>query len=95
MRSLTVFALALPAIVFATAAPRAGGQCDTGPVQCCNQVLQTNDPTVTEMVASLGIAASDVIPLVGVTCTPITVIGVGGVTCNAQTVCCKNNKFVG
>ena len=40
MHFFTAFALALPAISFATAVPRDGGNCNTGPVQCCNQVQQ-------------------------------------------------------
>jgi len=36
----TVFTLALPAIVLATAIPRDGGNCNTGPIQCCNRVAK-------------------------------------------------------
>jgi hypothetical protein len=34
--------LALPAIVAATAIPRQAGNCNTGSVQCCNQVQQVS-----------------------------------------------------
>lgn len=30
----------------------------------------------------------------GITCTPITIVGVGSTACNQQTVCCQNNTFV-
>ena len=34
-------------------------------------------------------------PLLGLSCTPITVIGVGsGANCAQQTVCCQNTQFV-
>ncbi|KAI0048150.1 fungal hydrophobin [Auriscalpium vulgare] len=33
--------------------------------------------------------------IVGITCSPITVIGVGGDSCTQQTVCCENNNFSG
>jgi len=31
---------------------------------------------------------------VGIDCTPISVLGVGGNKCEQQTVCCTNNEFV-
>jgi len=36
----TAFTLALPAIALATVIPHDGGNCNTGPVQCCNQVQE-------------------------------------------------------
>jgi len=36
----TVFTLTLPAIALATAIPRDGGDCNTGSIQCCNQVQE-------------------------------------------------------
>ena len=43
----------------------------------------------------LGIVVQDVNVLLGVTCSPITVIGVGtGSSCSAQTVCCQDNSHV-
>jgi hypothetical protein len=32
--------------------------------------------------------------LVGITCSPITAIGLGGNSCTQQAVCCTNNNFV-
>ncbi|THU91485.1 hypothetical protein K435DRAFT_674080, partial [Dendrothele bispora CBS 962.96] len=43
----------------------------------------------------LGIVVQDVNALVGVTCSPISVIGVGGDSCSANPVCCENNSFNG
>ncbi|EEB89522.1 hypothetical protein MPER_12369, partial [Moniliophthora perniciosa FA553] len=31
----------------------------------------------------------------GVTCSPISALGLSGNSCNAQTVCCENNSFHG
>ncbi|THU75280.1 fungal hydrophobin [Dendrothele bispora CBS 962.96] len=70
-------------------------QCNTGPVQCCNSVQSASDPAVAKQLALLGVVAQDVNALVGVTCTPISVIGVGGNSCSAQPVCCENNSFNG
>ncbi|KAJ3502602.1 hypothetical protein NMY22_g18530 [Coprinellus aureogranulatus] len=58
--------------------------------------IQANADPVASLLGLLGVVL-DVAPNVpvGVTCTPISVIGVGGNSCNAQTVCCENNSFNG
>ena len=54
-----------------------GSSCSTGPVQCCNTVGYSSNPVVSLILGLLGVVVpADV--LVGVTCSPITVIGVGG-----------------
>ncbi|KAK7036697.1 hypothetical protein VNI00_011362 [Paramarasmius palmivorus] len=73
----------------------AAGECNTGPVQCCNDVKAASDPSLAEVFGVLGIVAQGVTGQVGVTCNPISVLGLGGNSCNAQTVCCENNNFNG
>ncbi|KAF4577445.1 hypothetical protein EYR36_005434 [Pleurotus pulmonarius] len=80
------------AVTTATAIP--ASQCTTGPVQCCNSVQKADSPSVTSILGLLGIVLSSVDVLVALTCSPLTVIGVGGTSCSAQTVCCENNNFV-
>lgn len=47
------------------------------------------------LLSLLGIVVQDLNVLIGVTCSPITVIGVGGgSSCSAQTVCCEDNSHV-
>ncbi|EJC98269.1 fungal hydrophobin [Fomitiporia mediterranea MF3/22] len=70
-------------------------QCYTGHIQCCNSVQSASDPAVTTLLGLLGIVLSDLDVLVGLTCTPISVIGAGGNSCSAQPVCCQNNNFNG
>ncbi|KAF5326106.1 hypothetical protein D9611_000582 [Ephemerocybe angulata] len=70
-------------------------QCNTGPIQCCNSVQAANAPAVSTLLGLLGIVLQDVTALVGVTCSPISVIGVAGNSCSAQPVCCTNNTFNG
>ncbi|TFK32936.1 fungal hydrophobin [Crucibulum laeve] len=70
-------------------------QCTTGPVQCCNSVEKASSASVSKLLGLLGIVVDDVNALVGVTCSPITVIGAGGNSCSAQSVCCSNNSFNG
>ncbi|KAK0212027.1 hydrophobin [Armillaria fumosa] len=46
------------------------------------------------LLAVLGVVAGDLTADVGLTCSPISAIGIGGTNCNAQAVCCENNSFV-
>ncbi|KIJ57758.1 hypothetical protein HYDPIDRAFT_120377 [Hydnomerulius pinastri MD-312] len=92
----TVFTtvLALAAVTVATTEP--ASECTTGPVQCCNSVATTLTPALTTLLGTLGISASSVALPIGLTCDPISVVGVGsGATCNAEPVCCTNNSFNG
>ncbi|KAG7439268.1 fungal hydrophobin, partial [Guyanagaster necrorhizus] len=69
--------------------------CSTGTVQCCDSVQSPSSNVVQTLLGLLGIPIGDVTANVGVTCSPISVIGVGGNSCSAQTVCCENNSFNG
>ncbi|SJL14496.1 related to Hydrophobin-3 [Armillaria ostoyae] len=92
--------LALPLLATAAAVlPRTdGAACSaTGTAQCCES---TQSPTNLSTPASallglLGVVIGDLTADVGLTCTPITVLGVGGTQCNNQVVCCNNNNFNG
>lgn len=80
--------------VTATATPTAipAGQCNTGPIQCCNSVTQAKE--VSSLLGLLGIVVSDITSLVGLQCSPLGVIGIGGSSaCSARPVCCENNSF--
>ncbi|TFK37463.1 fungal hydrophobin-domain-containing protein [Crucibulum laeve] len=101
--SVIVFLLfAFPLLAVANAVPRGdsplpASSCTTGPVQCCNSVQSSanfSDPLIS-LLGLLGLVASSITGLVGVTCSPISVIGVGGNSCNAQAVCCTDNSFHG
>lgn len=81
------------AITTATAIP--ASQCSTGPVQCCNSVQKADSASVNSILGLLNIVLNDLNVLAALTCTPLSVIGVGGSSCNAQTVCCENNTFGG
>ncbi|EPQ53159.1 fungal hydrophobin, partial [Gloeophyllum trabeum ATCC 11539] len=67
--------------------------CNTGPVQCCNQVQSAGAPGVTDLLGLLGIVVDGVDAMVGLNCNPISVIGAGGgASCSAQPVCCEDNS---
>nr|ABA46363.1 hydrophobin 1 [Heterobasidion annosum] len=71
-------------------------QCNTGDAQCCNSVQSATAPAVTSLLGLLGIVLEDINVLVGLSCDPISVIGVGGgANCVQQPVCCENNNFNG
>ncbi|KXN91401.1 Hydrophobin-1 [Leucoagaricus sp. SymC.cos] len=91
--------VALPIIVSATPAPSypsgshpSGGQCNIGEVHCCKHTQQFPGNSVATANSLLGLPI-DIVPMLGFGCTPITVLGVGGTSCSAQTVCCEGNKF--
>ncbi|KAJ3490886.1 hypothetical protein NLJ89_g11395 [Agrocybe chaxingu] len=83
------------AATLAAATPIAPSQCNTGPIQCCNTTGTTKDTPIAALLGLLGVVVQGVDVLIGVTCTPISVIGIGGNSCTAQPVCCTNNSFNG
>ncbi|KAF9564246.1 fungal hydrophobin [Agrocybe pediades] len=90
--------LALQALAFsclAAATPVRRDQCDTGTLQCCNSVQAADSTAVSTILALLGVNVQNVNALVGLTCSPITVIGAGSGSCTAQPACCTNNSFHG
>ena len=57
--------------------------------------MQASDPAVAKELGLLGIVVQGVDVLVGLTCSPITVIGVGSSgSCSANAVCCSDNSHV-
>ncbi|KAJ3574794.1 hypothetical protein NP233_g1524 [Leucocoprinus birnbaumii] len=93
LSALVAAALATSAI----AAPNggSGSSCSTGPIQCCDSVQPASSAAASKLLGLLGVVVQDLNVLIGITCTPIDVIGVGGNSCSAQTVCCENNSFKG
>ena len=49
----------------------------------------------TIIAALLGLLLGPIDALIGINCSPISVIGVGGNSCNANPVCCTNSAVVG
>ncbi|KAF9501085.1 hydrophobin 1 [Pleurotus eryngii] len=69
--------------------------CSTGTLNCCNSSTTAEDKGIAGLLGLLNIVVSDITALVGITCTPITVVGAGGTSCTSQTLCCDNNNFGG
>ncbi|KAF5326970.1 hypothetical protein D9619_004102 [Psilocybe cf. subviscida] len=92
-------ALTTLAVVTLAAATPTGtapsNQCNTGSLQCCNSVQAADSKSIAGLLSLLGIVVGSLTGQVGVTCSPITVIGASGTSCSAQPVCCTNNSFNG
>ncbi|KAI0076941.1 fungal hydrophobin [Panus rudis PR-1116 ss-1] len=88
-------AIALPALAAATAVPRneSPGACSTAPIQCCQTTAPASSDAVAPILKAIGVVVQDVNALVGLECSPISVVGVGsGATCDANAVCCDQNN---
>ncbi|TFK60745.1 hydrophobin-domain-containing protein [Pluteus cervinus] len=77
-----------------TVLPIQPDQCTTGPIQCCQTVQSAGSLLSLPSIASI-LPPVDPTVLVGVTCTPLTIVGLGGDSCSEQPVCCTDNSFGG
>ncbi len=69
----------------------------TGSDWCCNAVTTADNPTTQQLLALLGVQLPPgTTGLVGLSCSPITVLGGGGAGCTGQLVYCTGgNTFNG
>ncbi|KAE9407600.1 hydrophobin 2 [Gymnopus androsaceus JB14] len=88
-------ALATLAVATPTLRGEPASSCSTGPVQCCNTVEPASSSAAAGLLGLLGIVLQDLTVDVGLTCSPITVIGAAGGSCSAQAVCCQDNSHGG
>ncbi|KAF9533870.1 fungal hydrophobin [Crepidotus variabilis] len=87
-----VFTATLVALV---AAGDINNSCNTGPVQCCNEVYHSSSKKANDICELFGINAP-VSGFVGTQCSPITGAGVGsGANCKSQPMCCTGNNYKG
>ncbi|KZT67522.1 hydrophobin [Daedalea quercina L-15889] len=72
---------------------RSAGQCNTGPIMCCNSVTPASnvDAPTSALLNSLNIVVTDILNNVGTGCLPLD----GGDSCGSAPVCCENNNFNG
>ncbi|KAF6745970.1 fungal hydrophobin-domain-containing protein [Ephemerocybe angulata] len=75
--------------------PSSTPQCGSGPVQCCKSVGKSNDSAISLLLGLLGISPPSATETVGVGCSPVGLLGIGGNSCSSQPVCCSNNSFNG
>ncbi|KAF4622374.1 hypothetical protein D9613_009285 [Agrocybe pediades] len=85
--------------VFVAAAPAPGGienSCNSGPVQCCNSLMDSDSSQANVLLSLLNVVVGPITGQIGASCSPITAIGLGsGASCSSQPVCCSNNSFNG
>ncbi|KAI0657122.1 hydrophobin 1 [Cubamyces menziesii] len=96
-RAIVLAVSALPILAAATPLEGRGGSggssCSTGDLQCCNSTEMADSAKGAALLALLGIVLQDTNVLLGVNCSPITVVGVGsGGSCSAHAVCCSDNS---
>ncbi|GJJ16247.1 sc3 hydrophobin [Clathrus columnatus] len=73
-------------LAMASPTPTGVSQCNTGTISCCNTVQSASSSPVSSLLGLLGIVVGDVTALVGLGCTPLSVIGIGsGVSCTPTT----------
>ncbi|CAL1699901.1 unnamed protein product [Somion occarium] len=98
-RLVAFVALASPLLAVATPAVIARNEpasdCSTAPIQCCDTVTKADSADAAGVLGALGIVLQDIDALVGLTCSPISVIGVGSTGCSASPVCCEDNSHGG
>ncbi|KAI6042006.1 hydrophobin-3 precursor [Pisolithus marmoratus] len=95
-RVLAVASLAALALAGPLAVRGGSSQCNTGAITCCDETQQAS--TAQQLLSAFGLvdALAGVSGLVGVGCTPISALAAGtGAQCNAQTVCCDNDSWMG
>lgn len=63
--------------VFVTAAPSGAGSCNTGPIQCCDEMHHKDSRPAALLLSKVGVNVQDVTGDVGATCSPITAVGLG------------------
>ncbi|KAI0674327.1 fungal hydrophobin-domain-containing protein [Trametes maxima] len=96
-RVVAASVLALPLLAAATPVDLAARQsCSTGAIQCCNSVTESNSASGNLLLGLLGIVLGDITGLIGLNCSPLSVVGIGsGNACSANAVCCTNNSVGG
>lgn len=60
-----------------TATVTAVSECNTGSIQCCDSLSSSSNPVTGLLLGLLGVVVEGINVPIGITCTPITVLGIG------------------
>jgi hypothetical protein len=74
--------------------PGINNSCNGGTIQCCNSVTNANSSVRKAIEDLLGLVVAPNVA-VGLTCTPLSAVGLSSGTCSQQSVCCEDNSFNG
>ncbi|THU88222.1 fungal hydrophobin [Dendrothele bispora CBS 962.96] len=69
------------------------GQCSTGGTYCCQRTSKAGLEGL--LLGLLGILGIHPDVTIGVSCSPLSIIGIGGNSCSQQPVCCDKNLLNG
>ncbi|KAJ7573039.1 hydrophobin 2 [Mycena floridula] len=89
---LSTIALALATLAVATPTSRGGTEPTSPGTECCDSVQSASSPAAAAILALLGIDASSITALVGLGCSPISVVDIGNGACSTTTVTCQDNS---
>ncbi|KAJ7573097.1 hydrophobin 2 [Mycena floridula] len=84
---LSAIALALVTLAVATPTSR-----NTADIECCSSLEEASSPIGVAILKLFGIDPSSVTGLIGVSCSPITVVGAGNGACSGTTALCQDNS---
>ncbi|KAI8974194.1 fungal hydrophobin [Trametes punicea] len=92
-RAIAIAIAATPLLAVATPSLESRQSCSTGALECCQSTTSADSVTGAAILSLLGIVVQDANVLLGLDCSPITVVGVGtGDSCSANAVCCEDNS---
>ncbi|KAK1224764.1 hypothetical protein PQX77_012311 [Marasmius sp. AFHP31] len=92
LSAMTTLAAATAVVKRTDGGGSGGGNKGCPAIQCCQSTSKASDPTTAAVLAGAGIVVQDVNTLVGLNCSPITVVGGGNGACSKTTVYCKDNS---
>ncbi|PFH46910.1 hypothetical protein AMATHDRAFT_153465 [Amanita thiersii Skay4041] len=69
--------------------------CNTGPVECCNQLAPVHSAEGRQIAHMVGLDVGSLTGFIGADCTPITVGVSSGTNCRTSPVCCDHNNING
>ncbi|PPQ77811.1 hypothetical protein CVT25_015305 [Psilocybe cyanescens] len=69
--------------------------CNTGDIQCCNQMYSAQSAQGNWLATLVGVVVGPLTGQIGANCSPISAIGAGGNSCTEQPVCCTSNHYNG
>jgi hypothetical protein len=69
---------AMVAFVAATPIPGDAGNCNTGNIQCCQQVHDSKSAQGALLASIVGVSVSDITGSIGAQCSPISAVALGG-----------------